>query len=503
MMKLSEVRFSDFAVGYGKADITPDYRTGIGLTGNNDDATRLSTGRRESIMANCVAFTDTDGTTVILFGTDMHGVNTDLLNQIRAILEEKTGVPGDHIQMCASHNHQAPNTSNDTEAVQIYQKLFVENCVQAAMDALQSRKEAKMSFHFLRPEGMMWVRHYLLMDGTRTGHGLPMPAPEDFCGYMEKGDNLLQLVKFEREGEKDIMLINWQGHPYSYCRSALFPGDKYNYTVLYGGAPAVMRQRLLDKRNCESVYFCGGSGNGVQRSFIRPDNKYNHYEDYGAALGEMISAAYDDFKPAETGKIYYEIDLDKHFPDYKARWEVFNNRKHPYGAFGFGDFGYAAAPCEMFQKNAMRVREESPYRFTIYAQLSNGGGAYIPSAEAFEYPGYEQGPNFSPKYAADFFEQGLKDMLNRTFAASGQTPKEKEPGYITDHSPKPDGVAYENSNVGAEPIQVKNGYCQIKLLADGAEKTLLVENKELATAILAQKHPKLLRNEQNVVVGLQ
>ena len=61
-MKLADVRFSDFAVGYGKADITPDYRTGIGLTGNNDDATRLSTARRESIMANCVAFTDTDGT---------------------------------------------------------------------------------------------------------------------------------------------------------------------------------------------------------------------------------------------------------------------------------------------------------------------------------------------------------------------------------------------------------------------------------------------------------
>lgn len=502
-MKLSEVRFSDFAVGYGKADITPDPATKIGLTGNNDDLTRLSTDRRESIMANCVAFTDTDGTTVILFGTDLHGVNLNLLTQIRGILEEKTGVPGDHIQMCASHNHQAPNISNDTEAVQLYQKQFVEKCVQAAMDALESRKEAKMYFHFLRPEGMMWVRHYLLMDGTCQGHGLPAPAPENLCGYMEKGDNLLQLVKFVREGEKDILLINWQGHPFSYMRSALFPGDKYGYTTLYGGAPAVMRQRVLDKCNCESVYFCGGSGNGVQRTFIKEKNIYTHYEDYGNALGEMIAAAYNDFKPAATGKIYYEIDLDKYFPDYKARWEEFNNRKHPYGAFGFGDFGYAAAPCEMFQKNAMRVREASPYRFTIYAQLSNGGSAYIPSTEAFAYPGYEQGPNFSPRYAADFFEQGLKEMLNRTFEASGQTPKEKEPGYITDHSPKPDGVSYENPDVGAQPIEVNNGYCQIKLLAAGEEKTLLVQDKELATAILAQKTPKLLRNEQNLVVGLQ
>ena len=52
-------------------------------------------------------------------------------------------------------------------------------------------------------------------------------------------------------------------------------------------------------------------------------------------------------------------------------------------------------------------------------------------------------------------------------------------------------------------MEVNNGYCQIKLLADGQETTLLVLNKELAQRILRQKNPKLLRDERNVVADME
>ena len=488
--KLADKRFDTFVMGYGKADITPVVDQRVGLAGNNDQHKRKVTGVVEPIEANCVAFTDPDNTTVLVFGMDLHSLYPALVKRLRRAIRAKTGVPDAFIQLNTSHNHSGPDIGSvQRKPTRLYNQLLIARCVQAAVDAMESRKETKMYTTFIRPEKMMFTRHYILLDGTYQGQGLPFPPQENFCGYSEKGDNLLQMVKFTREGEKDVILFNWQGHPHA------FTGDPDTYTQIMGGGPTVMRRRLLEKANTESLYIMGPGGNGVQRSFYRPHNEHIYYKPYGEDLGDRMIAAFDTFKEAETGKIFYEYTEDTTFPGYE-------NRSYPLGAFGFGDFGYVSAPGEMFQANAIPVREASPYKYTFYAQVSNGGDAgYVPDAVGVKYGCYECGPCFCPLGSGETFQQILTEMVCRVFAQSGQTPKAKDPGYITDRSPKPDGTFYENP--GKAPVAVNNGYYQIKLLADGEEKTLLVSDKETAEKILKQKNPKLLRNEQNIVVGLQ
>lgn len=488
--KLAQKPFDAFVMGYGKADITPVVSERVGLAGNNDQHKRKVTGVLEPIWANCVAFTDTDNTTVLVFGMDLHSLSPAMAKRIRRAVRAKTGVPDAFIQLNASHNHSGPDIGSVTrKATRLYNRLLVEKCVQAAVDAMESRKQTKMYFTFIRPEKMMFVRHYLLLDGTYQGQGLPFPPQESFCGYSEKGDNLLQMVKFTREGEKDVVMINWQGHPHA------FTGDPATYTQVMGGGPAVMRQVLLQKADTESIYIMGPGGNGVQRSFYRPHNEHIYYKPYGEELGDRMIAAFDTFREAQTGKIFYEYTEDVSFPGYE-------NRFYPLGAFGFGDFGYVSAPGEMFQANVMPVRESSPYKFTFYAQLSNGGDAgYVPDARGVAYGCYECGPCFCPLGSGEVFQKLLTEMIQRVFTQSGQTVKEKDPGYITDHSPKKDGIHYENPGLPA--VAVNNGFYQIKLLANGQEKTLLVENQGTAEAVLKEKHPKLLLSEQNVVVGIE
>lgn len=125
----------------------------------------------------------------------------------------------------------------------------------------------------------------------------------------------------------------------------------------------------------------------------------------------------------------------------------------------------------------------------------------MPDEKGVAYGCYECGPCFCPLGSGEVFQKLLTDMIQRVFRQSGQTPKEKDPGYITDHRAKPDGVAYENP--GLPPVAVNNGFWQIKLLANGEETTLLVKDRETAEDVLQEKTPKLLRNEQNVVVGIQ
>lgn len=492
-MKLADIRFDGFAVGFGKADITPDYTTKIPLTGNNDDRTRLSTGQREPIMATCVALTDTDGTTVIVFGMDLHGTDDTVMEEIRAGIEKETGVPAHYVQLGCNHNHQAPNmVTFSLPPVRNYNKEMIPKCVRAAVDAMKDRAVAKMYLGIGRPEDMVFTRHFVLKNGDYLGWGGPANSRfDEIQGYMEKGDNLLQVARFTREGKHDIAIINWQGHPHAGTEDR-----KADYAVLFGGGPAVMRQKLLEKTGCESVYLMGGSGNSVQRSFLRRDNKYLMYEQYGEALADEVIKVFENSKPAETGKIYYQAEK-RLFP------EPGQVRYWPICAFGFGDFGYVAEPFETFQSNAIAVRESSPYYMTFYSQVSNGNrvSGYLPDAKAWTYKCYEQGPCFSPKGSGETMQKWLTDMIWDVFRQSGQTVKQKPAGYYRDRTPKWDGNTYQILP-DQEITPSQYGHCPIQAMCNGQPVNILAETEELAGKILSQKEIKPLINEQNMTVGL-
>ena len=496
--KLADKKFDSFAVGYGKADITPDYTTQIGLAGNNDENTRLSTGVLEPLWANCLAFTDTDGETVLVFGTDLHSSNYDMIQRVRASITEKTGVPGDHIQVNCSHNHCGPvqGANSAVGPIQIYADLLEKQMTAAAVQALETRKPAKMYTTFTRPEDMVFVRHYLTTEGEYEANGYDNISKngKTFLGYAEKGDNLLQMVKFVREGEKDVILFNWQGHPYSSDSS------KY-YTYLSGVSPAFARRFLLEKADTESIYIMGASGDSVQHPARAASRKFQDNVEYGEALADAMIAAFDTFKEAQTGKIYYTYT-----DTFKVPSGGTAPLKYILCAFGFGDFGYVTAPSETFQSNGIHVRDNSPWTYTIYAQVSNGGGyGYIPDALTYDYTNgaYERGPSKTLKGDGEAIAEEQLRLLNDLFQKSGQTKKEKDEGYITVEDRISDGQTYTNPNVGGKVTPNKYGYCPITLYMGIASKTVVAKNEEIAKQIMAKSTMKLLFNYSNLVVGVE
>ena len=482
--KLADVKFDGFAVGYGKADITPDPETRVMIQGNNDHVERLSTGVQEALWANCVAFTDTKGETVLLFGTDLPETHPGNLGEIRKQIEEKTGVPGDHIQINCSHTHSAPCQGYSAiPAVRKSDENIIAKCVEAAIAALQSRKPAKMYTSFARPEGLNFVRHYVLKNGLHLGQGLGGVDDWDILGHMEAADNLLQLVKFTREGEKDIVLINWQAHPSSPLH------DEY-YTFFSSQNVGVMRRVLLEKADVESVYILGGAGDVGTESHIAEEIRYASYIDHGTALADAAIAAFDNFQEAETGDIHFAVKmLDIEGRDYEL------------SAFGFGDFAFVGMPFEAFQTNAMAVKENSPYYMTFYGALTNETFGYLPDAYSWTYYMYESSATFVPAGSAEIVEAELLDMLNACFTASGQTHKEKAEGYIMDHSPKPNGYTYKVT-AESEMTPGESGHYLVKLDLNGSLNTLVVEDKALADEIMKLDTVKLLFDERNIAVAI-
>jgi neutral ceramidase len=57
-------------------------------------------------------------------------------------------------------------------------------------------------------------------------------------------------------------------------------------------------------------------------------------------------------------------------------------------ALRVGDFGIAAAPCEMYGVTGLEIKEASPLKLTMVVGLANGYSGYLPPPDQFQYGGY-------------------------------------------------------------------------------------------------------------------
>ena len=495
-----QMTFDSFAVGYAKALIDPEVNTGVMLVGNNDHTTRLATEITESLYATCIAFTDTDNTTVLLFCLDLHNTALAVCNEVREQLTAATGIPGSHIMFNSTHTHAGPSqTHTANHTVTKYNEMFVQRCVAAGQEALADRKPAQMYTTFTRPENMNFVRHYVMIDGTYRGKDMGSVSTKDIVGHTQKADNLMQLVKFTREGGKDVVMVNWQCHPrQNGCNWADY--ENHPYTGVSSASPGVMRRLLSTALDCETAFVNGAGGNLNSNSEIPAERLvYNDFIHLGTAMAEAATEAAANFQPAETGKIQLNENL------YVLEGTI---QEIPLYTFGFGDFAMALAPFEIFQQNAIPVRDNSKYTMTFYASCSNGsaGMRYLPSQECWSYEYsicYETGVTIHNPGTAEIIQEQLSNMLDEMFTASGQTQKEKPEGYITEeYVPQSDGIDYVNLTPGKAPVEVKNKRYNVSLFNGTTEKTFLVENQEVAEQISQLSTMKLLFDERNVIVGV-
>lgn len=480
-----------FTVGYAKADITPELSLELGLVGTNDEKERIATGVIEPLYASCVAVTDEEGTTVLLFGTDLLHTATAVTMAVREKITEKTGIEGKYVQFTASHNHSGPGqvAGYGFENTDKYNEFFIDQCVNAAMEALEDRKPATMSTAFARTENLNFKRYHVLTDGTFVGRTGGY-TQADLYSHTEKADNLMQIVKFTRTGGRDVALINWQAH---------YKGGEQTRLNYCSDYPGVMRRLLLEQAGCESVFLLGASGDLACNSEIsvERDSANTDYLTQGTALANVAMAAMETMTPAQTGKVCLEENI----------FHITTNPNDYYlYTFCIGEIGFVMAPYEMYQSNGMDIRAESPYKMTLIGTLANASdnNFYLPNSDAYDIP---NAYGLSEKYVkgdAEKFHEQYISMLNACFEKSGLTTAEKQEGYVTDRSPKTDGVTYQNPNPGdkANMVAVNNGLYQVKLVKNGQLKTMLAANQEVAQAVVQRSTMQLVLDERNIITAV-
>ena len=361
----------------------------------------------------------------------------------------------------------------------------------SAKAALADRKPVTGFYTtFTRPEGHITERHYLLADGNYQSYGLGSVPRDQIIGHYGVADNLLQLAKFTREGGKDVVLVNWQGHP---CANV-------SKTLLNADYPGALRKYLAENLDCDALVLQGGGGNMVTTTLLPNMTQYKDYKQYAEVLGKAAVEAAASFVPnALTDILVSEQILPMETKDGGLR-------KAPLGAFSIGDFALVSAPFEIFDTNAMAVKENSPYAMTFYASCTNGSNGYLPTEACFGWTqNYEARITQFPKGTADTIQNTQLTILNELFQKSGRTEAEKPEGYVLGNAFfQTDGKTYTNPAVGQDftlkPLE--NGFYTI-LLSDGfAHKTMIVKNKTVAEELIALETMQLLFDASNVIVGI-
>ncbi len=412
-------------VGYGRASISPDWP--IGLSGFGTEKTRISIGNKTDILAIVVAITDTEGDTALIISLDSAGGDGN--NILRPMIQEKFGIPQDHVLVSAIHPHSTPIWTDEYEALLLRQVEI------AVAQALADRAPAEMYTAKTQTVALNFVRNYICNDGSSWGPNYGNKSSGLKC-HESDADWEMRLIKFQRENKMPVILVNFQTHP---LKGA---GAKSPY--IHGDWPAVMRQEVTQQLGANVIYISGAGGNVDSTSSIAEENISLDWIHHGRRAAEVVINAEKYYEKANIGKIKvkevtmtYDTDhsmdhlvplaqpvfdlyvsnfeeakkLASTIPElhsvYHAKHIVLKSKNPPtdeltFGAITIGDVAFTIHPYEMFDTNGKELRNgtvgnanyeadeqlENPFPMTVVCTLANGHIGYVPSRLGFTNGGY-------------------------------------------------------------------------------------------------------------------
>ena len=406
-----------FRVGYHKVNITPDAPTGLAGYGNVDE--RKHTEVLDYLYLTCVAIADENDNKVLLFSADLCSISGVMVGTLRTKVSEKTGIPAENMMFNSSHTHSAPYGQG-------IPTIMNEAVLEAAEGALEDLKPATMYFGKAETNGINFVRHYYMNDGSVVTDNHGSSKGKTYAGHCTDADQEMRILQFKREGGKDVVIANWQSHPHITGGSTK--------TQLSADIIGAFRTNMENDLDCLFSYYQGGAGNINPTSRIKEENvnSEKNWKVHGQMLAATAKEALGNMTQLQTGpiKVLSEIytcptnkaDLDKVVLAGEVR--AYYEAGHTIGetatfaqsiglqslyhanaigsrgglgdsfdidiyAISFGEFGATFAPCEMFDTTAKFIRDNSPFDYTFACGYTNGGSGYFPTIECFEYGAYE------------------------------------------------------------------------------------------------------------------
>ena len=408
-------------VGFGRVNITPNYP--VGMSSSGTEKHRRHEGIISYVYATCVAVRY-GAETYLMYTVDTISIDEDLGDILRvAILGEIPELKLENIFFGATHTHSAPaNRFTDNEAEGKYRQEFIAYMPMAAKLAIKDLAPATVEACKFDIEGMNFVRHYIMNDGTYAGSNFGSTV----SGYKEHTYDVnheMVLVNFPREGKAPVMLVNWAAHPANPYDAAI------GWLNVSADHPGWCREKLEELSGAKVAYFNGASGDTVPDSQIAELKHGLNAKQYGYKLGEIAYEHLSELKAVEVDNVVaaqakvdckivhelehllaqckeiyqiYSVDNNKtlatrmaldlglssvhHAGAISARASLGESEQRTLNVFRIGGVSFTTGTYEMASEHAGELKAASPYEFTF--QICSNS-KYIPREEAIDYHSYE------------------------------------------------------------------------------------------------------------------
>jgi hypothetical protein len=402
-------------VGFGRTNITPSYS--VALQGGNYK-NRMSQGVLDALFATCIAIKSGEEI-VLLYTIDVKLMTGSFVAPMKSMISMTTGVPENNIFLSATHTHSGPAVRYSWDGSDRYLREFNDNVVGAAVMAIKDLAAATMSAGGVMTEGLNFVRHYVMSDGSVGGPNFGKDGLLRMS-HVRDADRELQLVRFERADKKDILMMGFGAH-------CTMNGQETDL-LLSADYPAPTREHIENNNPDMLVaFFQGASGDQVPSSSV--EESFNEqYREHGKKLGQYALDALDTLKPVEGEGIAFanqtmtyatnKKDLDK-TDNFNGRFEekwIQTRKKLPptrdmvLRAVTVGNLGFVFAPYEMFGEQGRYIKDNSPLDLTFIATCGEGDNSYLAASKGgFDYNSYEAQVCY---YAEGVAEQAAKAFVD-------------------------------------------------------------------------------------------
>ena len=313
-------------------------------------------------------------------------------SRARRQIEKTTGIPSSNVIICASHTHRGPLWP-------YYKDQLVNTIADAVKTASRDLAPCRLGTSKGKAEGVSECRR-VIKEGRAWNRW--QLAPEEADKYPAEGpadQEFDVLAVVDNAGRYKAVVHNFACHAANtrdLSVSADYPGDVEKYVQKHLG-------------NDVPVLFLAGACGDVNPVYSLKEDLLG--EELGGGIMRCLGRLEPIAKPSlsiETREMQMpgrehpelkEAEIARNWPTqldhYRKSFRDMKQEEKPAYQFSFtgirigDDFAIVTNPTELFCGIGMRIKQQSPFRHTMVAELTNGAHGYVPTAKAFEGGSYE------------------------------------------------------------------------------------------------------------------
>jgi len=399
--------------GAWKTNITPPL--GIALPGGFTE--RRAQAIQDELYSNAIVIDDGDRE-IALVSVDVCVIPNNICKDIYRLIEANCNIKEENILLAATHTHNGPKLGDIFVGVEDTWDEYVENykkCVASSvMMAKKRKKPVRIGAAIGQNSRFTFNRRLKKPDGSIVMNFAEKKYLQD-CIDSGITDNEVSFFVFEDDCKKPLaFIVNYANH-----NNAM--GDVPSISPDWAGQISKILSRVYGN-DVVTLFLPGACGN------INWINYKDFNQNFGPELVEKIGTSIAgtilenicDIEYPEVDRIdilhnkllipdrpfrEYDTKEDNTFGKSEAARIVFAQyakekekalcKELPVNevdicVVSFGnDMAIAANPAELFVEYGLLIKKNSPFKYTMISELTNGYVGYVCTRSAFEEGGYE------------------------------------------------------------------------------------------------------------------